>query len=276
MSTDSNDTFNESAGGKLREILLAISIVCLILAGITIIFKVEIFNLASGIAITSKIPWEHACTFLSVSVISGYISYRIAEGRKTKSEIFKAANHTERVDVNHMTVESVADALHAVFCALSDAISEYVNEGAVDKAVLRNLDRKIKLKLECDTLMAFLVTFLFQNKCESFGQDQATSDLILDRFHEKLFLSMTPGESLAFSKLLKQRYAEYYPVMRDDLRWLKTAGTILFRGVAESFLSKIAPDKSRSEQLVLFSLTFARLYSIWGEFVDKIAKYKID
>jgi hypothetical protein len=271
-----------SGGSRWSKILYAISLIALILAVVNLCSKVNTYDPVSKVVVSSETPWTMVILCFVIAIIASYISYRIAGGRNNpslKPATYKGADHTDRSDGNRVTIESVAETLYkTVFRTLSDAMSKYVHERVVDKGVLRNTDTHVKLKLECDTLMAFLTTFLFRSACESSGQDQATNSVILDRFHEKLALSVTPSESLVFGKLLKTRYAEYYSILEDDLEWLRkdTGGeTIPFRGVAEFFLGKIAPDKARSEELILFSLTFGKLYTIWGEFLNKIAKYKI-
>ncbi len=178
-----------------------------------------------------------------------------------------------------LPMAEVVDTLYTVvFRAHSDAICEYMHEGVVDKAVLDNPDTGIKLKFECDALAAFLVAFLFRRACESSGIDQAKDTLILDRFHDKLLDNLSEAHALVFRKLLTDRYAEYYPVMIDDLRWLKmdTGGrTYSFRGITQSFFNKIAPDKLVSVDYWMFTLTFAKLYSINCKAFEDIKNYKI-
>lgn len=171
--------------------------------------------------------------------------------------------------------QAVADLLYEdVFYPLADNISGILRDRLVDTALLDNPSTNIKFKLECFSLMAFLVTFSFQREFEYLGQE--TNKFILDCFHGKLFENISETfEEHTFPEQLKTRYSEYYPIMKEDLTCLKNKDTILFRGVTESFFNKIASDKLRSEESILFGSLLADLYSLMCETYNRIKKYKI-
>lgn len=171
--------------------------------------------------------------------------------------------------------QAVADLLYEdVFHPLVDNISAFLHERLVDPALLDNPSAKIRFELECFSLVAFLVTFSFQREFEYLGQN--TNNFILDCFHNKLFANITETfEHNTFPEQLKTRYAEYYPTMKEDLRYLKIKDTILFRGVTESFFNKIVTDKLKSEESILFGFLLADLYSLIYKTYNKIKRYKI-
>lgn len=167
--------------------------------------------------------------------------------------------------------EAVADLLYEdLFCTLADNIPGFLSKGLVEKA----LSDTPKIKLEFFSLMAFLITFSFQREFEYLGRE--TSNFILDCFHCKLFKNVSEiFEDNTFPEQMKTRYSEYYPIMKEDLGCLRIEGTILFRGVTESFFNKVAPDKFRSEEALLFGLSLADLYSLICKTYNKIKMYKI-
>ena len=173
--------------------------------------------------------------------------------------------------------KAVADLLYEdVFHPLVDRTSELLHERLFGEALLDNPSIKIRFQLECFSLMAFLVTFSFQREFEYLGQE--TNNFILDCFHSKLFENISGTfKDNTFPERLKTRYAEYYPTMKEDLRYLnlKIEDTILFRGVTGSFFNKVAPDKLKSVEILFFNLFLAELYSLICETYDKIKKYKI-
>jgi hypothetical protein len=167
--------------------------------------------------------------------------------------------------------QAVANLLYEdLFCILADNIPGFLSEGLVGKS---SVDTS-KIKLECFSLIAFLITFSFQREFEYLGQD--VNKFILDCFHVKLFENVSEtSEDETFPNLLKTRYGEYYPIMKEDLRCLGIKDTILFGGVTESFFKKIAPEKLRSEESILFGCQLADLYSLICKTYDEIKKYKI-
>lgn len=171
--------------------------------------------------------------------------------------------------------QAIADLLYEdVFHPLADNISVFLHERLVDPDLLENPSTKIRFELECFSLVAFLVTFCFQREFEYLGQD--TNNFILDCFHSKLFAKISETfQHNTFSEQLKTRYAEYYPTMKEDLRYLKIKDTILFRGITESFFNKIATDKLKSEESILFGILLSDLYSLINETYNKIKRYKI-
>jgi hypothetical protein len=171
--------------------------------------------------------------------------------------------------------QAVADLLYEdVFRPLSDNISAHLGERLVGTPLLDNPSTKIRFNLECFYLTAFLVTFSFQREFEYLGHD--ASNFILDYFHNKLFENLSETcEGNKFSEQLKSRYAEYYPSIKEDLRCLKVEGTVLFRGIIDSFFNKIAPDKLKSMESILFGLFLADLYPSICETYNKIKDYEI-
>jgi hypothetical protein len=85
MSKDINDEFNELTGGsKLSKVLFVISMIFLVLSGIVLFSKTQTIDRASGAVLTSETPWKIAGVFFFVSILTGYISYRLSgSGKKT-------------------------------------------------------------------------------------------------------------------------------------------------------------------------------------------------
>jgi hypothetical protein len=166
---------------------------------------------------------------------------------------------------------AVADLLYEdLFNILAGGVKGFLGDGLVDKSLAETPN----IKSEWFCLVAFLITFSFQREFKYLGQE--TSKLILDFFHDRL-LEKTEDtvEVNRFSKQLKARYREYYPILKEDFKCLGIEGTIVFGGVTNSFLSKIAPDRSRSAESLLFSPALGELYSTICRTYDKIKEYKI-
>ena len=69
-------------GNRLSKFLFTLSFIFLCLAGITLISRIETYDLISKKIISSEIPWKIAILWFVLSLIAGYISYRLARGRQ--------------------------------------------------------------------------------------------------------------------------------------------------------------------------------------------------
>lgn len=99
MSKNINDEFNKLTGGsKLSKVLFVISMIFLLLSGITIFSKIKTIDPASGAVLASETPWKVVGIFFFVSILAGYISYRLAGGRKNPA-IYKGKNQREQFNV---------------------------------------------------------------------------------------------------------------------------------------------------------------------------------
>lgn len=70
-------------GGRLlSKVLFGISFVLLCLSGVTFLSKIEDYDLVSQQVVSSKTPWEVAVSLLFFSIVLGWISYRLAGGKR--------------------------------------------------------------------------------------------------------------------------------------------------------------------------------------------------
>jgi len=170
--------------------------------------------------------------------------------------------------------DAVADLLYGdVFCPLADNMSESL-QGLIDPVERASPHAYTQLKLEWFSLVAFLITFSFQREFAHLGQEK--NNFIMDHFHQRLFGNVPDSsEDDIFPERMKARYREYYPIMKEDCRCLGIEDTIVFRGMTEAFVSRIAPDKLHSKESLLFSLFLADLYSLILKSYEKIKNYKI-
>ncbi len=99
MSKDINSEFDELTGGsKLSRVLFVISMIFLVLSGITLFSKIQTIDPVSGATLTSETPWKIAGIFLFMSISTGYISYRLAGGRENPA-IYKGKNQRELFNI---------------------------------------------------------------------------------------------------------------------------------------------------------------------------------
>jgi len=76
---------NLSRGNWLSKSLFVLSFIFLCLTGITLISKSETYDPISKKIISSEIPWEIAILWFVLSLITSYIAYRLAAGRRNPS-----------------------------------------------------------------------------------------------------------------------------------------------------------------------------------------------
>jgi len=172
-------------------------------------------------------------------------------------------------------INAVADILYEdVFLVLSDKFTNDLRLKLVRPGNSESLSQQFIL--ECYSLISFIITFTFQRRFIDTGQEKCKK--ILDMFHTRLFDNMDVPftEEHKLCDIVEARYAEYYPIMKDDLECARDGiGEILFRGIPEAFFSRVAPEKSISEESLLFGLFIAELYSSISDSYDKIKRYKI-
>jgi len=159
------------------------------------------------------------------------------------------------------------------FRLLADSSAKVLGDHLIHEINSEDPQGNIRFKSEWFSLLAFLITFIFQRKFLHFGKEK--SNLVLDVFHDKLFTYTTKViQDDTFPERLKARYAEYYPIMRSDFDCMKV-GEILFPGMTQAFFKKIVPDKTTSPESFLFPFSFADLYSLIEDALEKIEKYEI-
>lgn len=96
---DIDNEFNELTGkNKLSKILFVISMILLVLSGITFFSKIKNIDPVSGAVLSSETPWKLVGLFFFVSIITGYISYRLAGGRNNPA-IYKGKNKLEQSNI---------------------------------------------------------------------------------------------------------------------------------------------------------------------------------
>ena len=79
FKTNKSDLFGRSL---LSKILGLSSFIFLILTVITLMSRMETYDLTSKEVVSSEIPWKIAILWFVLSGITGYIAYRLAGGKK--------------------------------------------------------------------------------------------------------------------------------------------------------------------------------------------------
>ncbi|MBI4823785.1 MAG: hypothetical protein HY805_06110 [Nitrospirae bacterium] len=89
-------------GNRWSKFLAFLSFIFLCLTGITLISKIQTYDPISQEIISSEIPWKIAILLFALSLITGYISYRLAGGRRNPAiwkdaDLYSLLVHTEAV-----------------------------------------------------------------------------------------------------------------------------------------------------------------------------------
>lgn len=69
-------------GNKWSKFLFFLSFIFLCLSGVTLISKIETYVPVSKRIVSSETPWKIAILWFALSLVTGYIAYRLAEGRQ--------------------------------------------------------------------------------------------------------------------------------------------------------------------------------------------------
>ena len=173
--------------------------------------------------------------------------------------------------------EAVADLLFEdTFCLLTRDMSKIIGHDLVVQIKSEGSHRETECSCEFFLLMSFFISFIFQAEFEYLGKEKVT--LIIDSFHHKLFNHVENNLKVNASlEQLKARYAEYYPAIRRDLDCLMNIDhDIPFLDVTKTFFKRIAPNKTRSPESLLFSMTLSGIYSLIRDSLGKVKEYKIE
>lgn len=167
----------------------------------------------------------------------------------------------------------VADILYEdLFLIISDKFTNSMRLEILRPAHLDSLTPQFDF--ECYSLLSFIITYTFQR--EFVCIDEEMTKIILDMFHVRLCDNIDIHyPSSEFPEILKARYAEYYPIMKEDIECIKLKDGLIFRGISAAFFSHISADKVKSKESLLFGFTMSEIYKLIIDNYQKIKKYKI-